>query len=542
MKSISFKNFRRYADFPELEFGNITILVGGNNAGKSTLQKALLLVLDNLKSLKKNASVSNESDDDFYCPQFRFDANEIHDLNLGTFKRSLFNRSERQEMEFTLSTDEFRIRVVVEPDASGEDLPIAKVARIEVKDDKYHILYIFDFNTKRMRVEFEATGTLVSAPEINSVLNRIFDLRNKLSKENNPIEAARINEEIEKLKNVSKACGPNKGAVESASVEIDLHNYLGVKRWWYGINGRLSSYIENFDAYRETISRKGRVSGEKDLEQQDDNVDEFYNVTEADYANEQILADKETLIMKSAWGLRLELRRPRIYYIQAHGVSQKMLYTIDDKNDFMAQAIHKYARLGIVRGSDTDMFIRKWMSEFGIGKDYNILPIGGEGYTFKVKTDDDDEGVNLADMGMGANQLMVLLLSLATIMYEEGYQGDGGRKNNIPRFIAIEEPEQNLHPKLQSKLADLIAEVAKKENYKFLIETHSEYLIRRTQVLVAEMNLREEELEKQNPFKVYYFPADGVPYDMKYRRDGRFAEEFGAGFFDEASNLAISLF
>ena len=445
-------------------------------------------------------------------------------------------------MEFTLSMDEFRIRVVVEPDASGEDLPIAKVARIEVKDDKYHIFYVFDFNTKRMRVEFEATGTLVSALEINSVLNRISDLRNRLSKENNPIEAARINEEIEKLKNVSKAWVSNKGAIESTSVEIDLHNYLGVKRWWYGINGRLPSYIENFDAYREIISRKGRVSVEKDLEQQDDNVDESYNVTEADYANEQVLAHKEDLIMKSAWELGLELRRPRIYYIQAHGVSQKMLYTIDDKNDFMAQTIHKYARLGIVRGSDTDMFIRKWMSEFGIGKDYKILPIGGEGYTFKVKTDDDDKGVNLADMGMGANQLMVLLLSLATIMYEEGHQGAGGRKSNIPRFIVIEEPEQNLHPKLQSKLADLIAEVAKKENYKFLIETHSEYLIRRTQVLVAEMNLSEEELEKQNPFKVYYFPADGVPYDMKYRRDGRFAEEFGAGFFDEASNLAISLF
>ena len=53
MKSISFKNFRRFADFPEFKFGDITILVGGNNAGKSTLQKALLLVFDNIRSLRK---------------------------------------------------------------------------------------------------------------------------------------------------------------------------------------------------------------------------------------------------------------------------------------------------------------------------------------------------------------------------------------------------------------------------------------------------------------------------------------------------------
>lgn len=59
MKSISFKNFRRFADFPEFKFGDITILVGGNNAGKSTLQKALLLVFDNLKTLKKKASKFN---------------------------------------------------------------------------------------------------------------------------------------------------------------------------------------------------------------------------------------------------------------------------------------------------------------------------------------------------------------------------------------------------------------------------------------------------------------------------------------------------
>jgi hypothetical protein len=181
------------------------------------------------------------------------------------------------------------------------------------------------------------------------------------------------------------------------------------------------------------------------------------------------------------------------------------------------------------------------MKEFGIGSNYQIQSFGGEGYTVKAETN--NGWINLADMGMGTNQLMVLLFNLATIMLEEGHYGATGGKSYIPKFIIIEEPEQNLHPKLQSKLADLFAEVAQDDSYKFLVETHSEYVIRRTQVLVAQIGAADEkELAKQNPFKVYYFPEDDTPYSMDYRTDGCFSNEFGSGFFDEASNLAFKLF
>lgn len=542
MKSISFKNFRRFADFPEFKFGDITILVGGNNAGKSTLQKALLLVFDNLKTLKKKASKFNIFDDGFETPQFRFDANEFHDLNLGTFGRSLFTGSTEQEMEFTLQIDNFPIRIIIEPDANGEDLPVAKVSLIEVKDIKRHILYTFNFNTRRMRVEFEQIKGNGS-PEFDKIQARIEELREKLAHEDDAFEAAMANQELEKLLKVRNAFVHNVQE-ESATAEADINNYLGIKGERRITNGALPGYIENIEAYTSTIGIKSTpIKGlldEDDEPESDTPEEDVWNNSEDDRANEQVLADKKSLILESAAALESELRRPHVYYIQAHGVSQKMLYTIDDKNDFMAQAIHEYARRGVVHGSFTDTFIRKWMSEFGIGTDYEIKSIGGEGYTFSVITPNGK--MNLADMGMGTNQLMVLLLSLATIMFEEGHHGKDGGKSFVPKFIIIEEPEQNLHPRLQSKLADLISEVAMDDSYKFLIETHSEYLIRRTQVLVAEMNIEnEDELEKQNPFKVYYFPANDMPYDMKYLPTGRFENKFGEGFFDEASTAALTI-
>lgn len=540
MKSISFKNFRRFSEFPEFKFGSITILVGGNNAGKSTLQKALLLVFDNMR-LRQGKISSDVQEDCFISPQFRFDTNEFHDLNLGTFERSIFAGADEQKMEFTLCIDSFIVRVVVEPNKAGVSLPIAKIALIEVNDTKRHILYTFDFNTLRMRAEFEKiVGN--GDPKFDKIQERITELRSTLEKEEDPVDAALANEELEKLLKVRNAFVDNAKDIQESSVaEADLKNYLGAKYFDLITSSTIPCYIENIEAcaWITDFEPIACFQWEEDslVELPVDEAKRQKNEEEIEY--KQVIDDKRSLIIESAKALQSELLAPKVFYIQAHGISQKMLYCTADKNDFMAQTIHKFARCAIKPGTFTDNFVRKWMNEFGIGDNYSIESFGGEGYTVKIKT---DKGwVNLVDLGMGSNQLMVLILSLATIMFEQGHQDNNGAKRRFSKFIIIEEPEQNLHPRLQSKLADLFAEITKDGSYNFLVETHSEYLIRRTQVLVAEMNLSEEELEKHNPFKVYYFPSEGLPYDMKYTTSGHFEEAFGSGFFDEAGRWTREL-
>ena len=41
-----------------------------------------------------------------------------------------------------------------------------------------------------------------------------------------------------------------------------------------------------------------------------------------------------------------------------------------------------------------------------------------------------------------------------------------------------------------------------------------------------------------NPFKTYYFPIDDIPYEMKYRPDGKFENSFKSGL---SIPLAVSL-
>ena len=142
---------------------------------------------------------------------------------------------------------------------------------------------------------------------------------------------------------------------------------------------------------------------------------------------------------------------------------------------------------------------------------------------------------NLADKGMGGIQLMILLMRLAIIIRTD-------IKNKMSTIVLLEEPEQNLHPAFQSKLSMLFYEINKKYGIRFIVETHSEYMIRSSQVIVAKKQFCDDEvLRKENPFKVYYFPTIEEPYQMQYRRDGNFSNEFGKGFFDEANNLLFEI-
>ena len=181
------------------------------------------------------------------------------------------------------------------------------------------------------------------------------------------------------------------------------------------------------------------------------------------------------------------------------------------------------------------------------GKEVRWYTMSGELSPVKIK-DKDNSTVNLADKGIGSIQLMILLLSLATILREYEPQNIVAMKESdhlrYPTII-IEEPEQNLHPKVQSLLADLFLYLNKEYHCKFVVETHSEYLIRKTQVLVSKENYEDNSsMKENNPFMVYYFDGENEKepyYPMEYRTDGNFSNEFGTGFFDAATKLLYEI-
>ena len=155
----------------------------------------------------------------------------------------------------------------------------------------------------------------------------------------------------------------------------------------------------------------------------------------------------------------------------------------------------------------------------------------------------------LADEGHGITQLVHLLLeiecqvlrkkrsilehpNLSTINYNS-------LAVDSP-ILALEEPEVSLHPSLQSKLALAFEDAYTNYGISFIVETHSEYLIRKSQAIISQYDIEGKDFQK-NPFKIYYFNPDGTSYEITYGESGRLKNSFGPGFFDEAGNSSMEI-
>lgn len=260
-------------------------------------------------------------------------------------------------------------------------------------------------------------------------------------------------------------------------------------------------------------------------------------------------------------------------YISSARADVKRLYTLDNNDDFTKtlqnyfEAKRSYQnicdnQLKYVYSSDNrdytiNHFLNKWIRKFEIGEAISLnLDPEGIGVQIRLHHSQDDEGRLLADEGFGITQLISILIQIETAILSAkgtgehslwGFDELGKNQPSVFTYetntIAIEEPEIHLHPKYQSLLCDMFLDAYKNYNIHFIIETHSEYLIRKSQVFVSKAKYRSKaQLRKNCPFSVYYMPSDGnKPYQMEYRTDGKFSNEFKTGFFDEAINLVFEI-
>lgn len=525
MKSIGFKNFRRFANLDPLQLGDITFFVGGNNAGKSTVVKAMMLLLDNLSA----KTLVNRHEKAFAMPTFRLDANRIHEVHIGTFGRAL-HKPYPEQRELTLEADieNYHFRYVLTGDTESTQAN-ADIALLEIINKDSNVRYTFNFIDGEAIIRYNTSVlTKYASPysrfsssdsdEIESRLEMLLKQRDQTLSELKEFEGdaaqlARVNANFKlidkRIAQLKKMSDPFEGKLKVEDIEYKCPiNIPSPSDRLSLISEILYSISEKFDdrILRTYSDDSGTLS-----------------ITEPAKRTEQ---EKAFGRMVNSEARRLSgVRMNTIEYISAHAASQKVLFSIEDKNDYMASVIRDFKQSRINKGDKEDIFISRWMEQLSIGVNYEINPISGEAYTMDI-TNMQGETMPLADMGMGSIQMMIFLLKLATIIR-------GKRGNSC--IIIVEEPEQNIHPKLQSKLTELFAEVNKEHKFRFVIETHSEYIIRKSQAMVANGDV---EFEK-NPFKVFFFPDEGEPYDMEYQESGLFKNKFDEGFFDEASRQHV---
>lgn len=348
--------------------------------------------------------------------------------------------------------------------------------------------------------------------------------------------------------------------------ESNFLSHLHRIRQYYDFDEKKDNIKIDFDSLYEIVMKWNCKKYDSKTEYYD--CDEFWKYSGAmDRPTDHYMVND--LIPTFATDLLFEVLIPvwcgNVEYVSSSRVDVRRLYSLDYKNDF-TELLNKYFdnrrkyanenKSNQNKEYEPDMFLNKWADKFGIGEKISLaVDEEGLGVQIRIHKSNDEEGRLLADEGYGITQLVSLLLQIETLILSSkkeknnryiGLEDLDGYETNKYHYeqqtIVVEEPEIHLHPKYQSLLADMMLDAFQNYNIHFIVETHSEYLIRKSQVLVSKMEFKSnEESDSESPFRTYYVPQNGEPYSLGYRKDGKFAESFGSGFYDESANLAFEI-
>ena len=559
----SLKNFRSFGEEgADFELAPITVLTGCNSAGKSSLVKALLLVSSE-RILEGMSKEGKKVEEYFPATELKLSSKK---LSLGRYDKVLNDNSEDGKVVMAYKMWSYYLQEEVVVKMSYEALPGVlndgglSIFSIE-KMDGMTIWSFFrndslplelggttkdwdtfdeiDDNWKKY-MEVNYYNYLFGIPDYGNgtiaTQRKIFvegEAQNKLtSKDGKPIEELcqffhiyNLLPENNHLNNYlyNQECREKKMSELKEQLGSVIDDYELTPDWRATFN-----FDNPRDINEKWYALKNRKPEQDAIEELLEDIREDYNRR---VQNECILP----------WFLR------NIAYIESSSATVKRLYTAEDDNK-MWLALSELVRSGRTK---TSTFVNHWLYEFGITdnekEDCIELENTEEGVGILVYLNKGGKKRLLADEGYGITQLLSLLLQIDNIIKknintkeEKRLSTDFIDYDEPHTFIAIEEPEIHLHPKYQSLLADLFVEAYKDHHIHFIIETHSEYLIRKLQVLVAEKKLKPSEVS------LNYVDKDkkGVSHNrqIEIQEDGGLSESLGSGFFDESDRLAIDLF
>jgi hypothetical protein len=168
----------------------------------------------------------------------------------------------------------------------------------------------------------------------------------------------------------------------------------------------------------------------------------------------------------------------RINYVSPLRAHPKRYYFLDKaKTNTFLDTLDGEAIAEIIKeNSNLKNSVNTWFKKFNLHID--VGPIKDIIHQIVVKQNSLD--LDITDVGFGVSQVLPVII-----------QGFLSQENSI---TLVEQPEIHLHPKMQADLADLFIDIAIRKNAKkieiankyLIIETHSEYLLKRLRRRISE--------------------------------------------------------
>ena len=132
-------------------------------------------------------------------------------------------------------------------------------------------------------------------------------------------------------------------------------------------------------------------------------------------------------------------------------------------------------------------------AESGIFSDIKVKRHGkqiSDPFQLQVKVQSGSH-VNMMDVGYGVSQSLPILVKL---LASQEQKRSGASIGSSPRTFLLQQPEVHLHPRGQAELASLFVKFAKKKKNRFVIETHSDFVVDRIRISVRQKKLKPEDV------------------------------------------------
>lgn len=515
MKKIRIKNLRAIKDTGNINIKPLTILLGKNSVGKSTLLRTFPLIKQSL-ILKRSEPIL------WYSPQL---------VDFGNFKEAISNGNINQtvDFEFTFNVSKYEIR------RSLFFSPVSRRINFKIdgedpEDNELHLK--FSLNDK----------------EISKVYIELYDFKISYKCNNSKINEMSINDyQIEEaqfynLKNTF------------LNEELIPQIYFSKESSKYKAENFMKNKIYN-KIEKEMIKIKNGKISDKTIESI---IDKFQFTSKTKFTEnfEQLISNSK--IMKNKYNnLEESVRKEfinRIYSYNAYNYLNSFLYLVNNYlNDYFrnsqyiapirASAERYYRIQGLSideiapQGENIPMILRNmtrqeqenwesWTNEnFGVQ-----FKVTEKEANISINLVKGDKEINLADTGFGYSQLLPLLVYCWRLNHK--------KKNHIGRSkfsqtLIIEQPELHLHPALQSQLLEVFVEIIEvmrdRYNFAIILETHSETIINYLGYLIA----NKEHSIKSSDVNILLFDEsrnETIIKEVTYSNEG-FLENWPFDFF-----------
>lgn len=467
IKSISVENYRGFKQKATLDFRPLTILLGRNSSGKSSLTRLIPLLQQSLGRQSSSPILwSSEA------------------VDLGNISDVITHESEDKELRIGIKISaprflRFLNRNRYEPIVHRDKLNAEIEYIIRLSADGFRTKFDgieIAFDDQILSVDWNSSGIVESFSvngECYPLNGAVYSVETKSLFPD--ISRSIIKAEIEKSTRTPIFYDPIRKALESV-----IHGRTASDKIDYF--ARRFSFIPKADA-RETLKSFPNVVPKKITDANARYLSDLSMINDLPAIMRYLEISISPIFLSSAYIGPSRASGKRFDRIQELAVNR-----LDSSGENTAMYI--YSLNSEERSSFNDLLIR------ACGHVLDVEDSGPGHVSIKIGRHGQTQFENIADVGFGFSQLVPVVAQLHAVR-ERNVNFEAVDSDEV--IFAVEQPELHLHPAMQSSLADLFVGAVKTETTasrttRILVETHSETLIAQLGVLIAEEQISPEEV------------------------------------------------